>query len=54
MNLNGQTRFIDWPNRYYHVDQVLERPGPRTDDSFAAGDAVSTPRPTRPRVARAA
>lgn len=29
-----------WPDRYYHVDQVLDRPGPRTDDSFAAGSAV--------------
>ncbi|KAN0139541.1 hypothetical protein V8E53_002657 [Lactarius tabidus] len=31
----------DWDDRYYHVDQVLDRPGPRTDlDSFMAGDGV--------------
>jgi len=31
----------DWEDRYYHVDQVLDRPGPRTDpDSFMAGDGV--------------
>lgn len=39
----GETVFIDWPDRYYHVDQVLEKPGPRTDEEFAAGDEV---RPT--------
>ena len=34
--------YPDWDNRYYHVDQVLDRPGPRTDpDSFMAGDGVS-------------
>jgi hypothetical protein len=32
----------DWDDRYYHIDQVLDRPGPRTDpDSFMAGDGVS-------------
>ena len=41
MNLNGDVRFIDWPNRYFHVDQVLEKPGPRTDEGFSAGDVVS-------------
>lgn len=31
----------DWDDRYYHVDQVLDRPGPRTDlDSFMPGDDV--------------
>lgn len=30
----------DWADRYYHIDQVLERPGPRTDPSFLAGDEV--------------
>jgi hypothetical protein len=30
----------DWPNRYYHVDQILDRPGPRTDESFLAGAQV--------------
>jgi len=31
----------DWPRRYYHVDQVLEKPGPRTDpDSFSPGETV--------------
>jgi hypothetical protein len=34
--------YPDWEDRYYHVDQVLDRPGPRTDpDSFMAGDGVS-------------
>lgn len=34
--------YPDWDDRYYHVDQVLDRPGPRTDsDSFMAGDGVS-------------
>ncbi|THH10786.1 hypothetical protein EW145_g1079 [Phellinidium pouzarii] len=40
MNENEQTRFIDWPGRYYHIDQVLNKPGPRTDENFNAGDAV--------------
>jgi len=31
----------DWPNRYYHVDQILNKPGPRTDPSFAAGQEVN-------------
>jgi hypothetical protein len=30
----------DWPDRYFHVDQILDRPGPRTDPSFLAGDGV--------------
>lgn len=39
---NGTTSVPDWPERYAHVDQVLERSGPRTDvDSFSAGDPVS-------------
>jgi hypothetical protein len=34
----------DWDDRYYHVDQVLDRPGPRTDlDSFMAGDGIGHP-----------
>lgn len=41
MSANGETRFIDWPNRYYHVDQVLDNPGPSTDEGFSAGDTVS-------------
>jgi hypothetical protein len=33
--------YPDWEDRYYHVDQVLDNPGPRTDpDSFMAGDGV--------------
>jgi len=40
---NG-THSPDWEDRYYHVDQVLDRPGPRTDpDSFMAGDSVRDP-----------
>ncbi|KAG6898337.1 hypothetical protein C0992_009012 [Termitomyces sp. T32_za158] len=30
----------DWQGRYFHVDQVLDRSGPRTDPSFLAGDGV--------------
>lgn len=30
----------DWPGRYYHIDQVLDKPGPRTDPAFLAGDGV--------------
>lgn len=38
---NG-VHYSDWDDRYHHVDQVLDRPGPRTDpDSFMAGDGVS-------------
>ena len=31
----------DWPGRYYHVDQILDKPGPRTDPDFMAGEGVS-------------
>ena len=34
------TSFGDWPGRYYHIDQVLNTPGPRTDPAFLAGDGV--------------
>jgi hypothetical protein len=37
---NGITTSSDWHNRYYHVDQILDRPGPRTDESFMAGEGV--------------
>jgi len=30
----------DWQDRYWHIDQVLEKPGPRTDPSFLAGREV--------------
>lgn len=30
----------DWQGRYYHVDQVLDKPGPSTDSSFSAGEPV--------------
>ncbi|KAG6814501.1 hypothetical protein H0H92_000026 [Tricholoma furcatifolium] len=30
----------DWQGRYFHIDQVLNNPGPRTDPSFLAGDGV--------------
>lgn len=39
--VNGSASSGDWHDRYYHVDQVLDRPGPRTDPSFLAGDEVS-------------
>ncbi len=41
MAANGVSAYNDWQGRYNHVDQILERPGPRTDESFGAGDAVS-------------
>jgi hypothetical protein len=31
----------DWQDRYYHIDQILDKPGPRTDESFLAGEEVS-------------
>lgn len=34
------TSSTDWPGRYYHIDQVLNTPGPRTDPEFLAGDGV--------------
>ncbi|KAI0306350.1 hypothetical protein B0F90DRAFT_1689200 [Multifurca ochricompacta] len=38
--ING-SHYPDWEGRYYHIDQVLDRPGPRTDpDSFMAGEGV--------------
>lgn len=31
----------DWPGRYYHIDQILDKPGPRTDpDAFVGGDTA--------------
>lgn len=27
----------DWPDRYQHVDRVLTRSGPFTDESFTPG-----------------
>ncbi|KIK57701.1 hypothetical protein GYMLUDRAFT_45870 [Collybiopsis luxurians FD-317 M1] len=30
----------DWEGRYYHIDQILDAPGPRTDEGFMAGDGV--------------
>lgn len=37
---NGFGTTGDWPDRYFHVDQILDKPGPRTDPSFLAGDGV--------------
>lgn len=34
------TSSCDWLDRYFHVDQILDRPGPRTDPSFLAGEGV--------------
>lgn len=42
MAANGVSASNDWQGRYNHIDQILERPGPRTDESFGAGDTVST------------
>lgn len=33
----------DWQDRYYHIDQILDKPGPRTEEGFAAGDEVKRP-----------
>ncbi|KAF8643765.1 hypothetical protein AX16_008784 [Volvariella volvacea WC 439] len=30
----------DWQGRYDHIDQILNTPGPRTDEGFLAGDGV--------------
>jgi ubiquitin-activating enzyme E1 C len=32
----------DWPQRYFHVDQILDKPGPRTDESFEPGQPVKS------------
>ena len=39
--VNGHASSADWDGRYYHVDQILDRPGPRTDPSFLPGAEVS-------------
>ncbi|KAI0034014.1 hypothetical protein K488DRAFT_77496 [Vararia minispora EC-137] len=39
---SGHVSVSDWDHRYYHVDQVLDRPGPRTDPDFIPGDAVKS------------
>ncbi|KAK7467212.1 NEDD8 activating enzyme [Stygiomarasmius scandens] len=31
---------VDWQGRYHHIDQILDTPGPRTDEAFMAGDGV--------------
>ncbi|KAF8509581.1 hypothetical protein JB92DRAFT_2945814 [Gautieria morchelliformis] len=38
--MNGDVDGIDWHGRYYHIDQILERPGPRTDPQFCPGEPV--------------
>ncbi|KAF8623534.1 hypothetical protein AX15_006310 [Amanita polypyramis BW_CC] len=40
MASNGSADPHDWLGRYYHIDQVLDAPGPRTDPAFLAGDEV--------------
>ena len=37
---NGIVISNDWHDRYYHVDQILDKPGPRTEPGFAAGEQV--------------
>lgn len=37
--VNGSAT-ADWPGRYFHIDQILDKPGPRTDPGFAAGAEV--------------
>ncbi|KAF9265491.1 hypothetical protein L218DRAFT_957075 [Marasmius fiardii PR-910] len=37
---NSNTSVQDWEGRYHHVDQILDTPGPRTDEAFMAGDGV--------------
>lgn len=35
--LENGSATVDWPGRYFHIDQILDQPGPRTDPGFAAG-----------------
>ncbi|KAM6500362.1 hypothetical protein JOM56_003376 [Amanita muscaria] len=37
---NGFATPHDWAGRYYHIDQILDASGPRTDPAFSAGDEV--------------
>jgi ubiquitin-activating enzyme E1 C len=30
----------DWEDRYYHVDEILQNPGPTTDPDYPGGDMV--------------
>ncbi|PFH54184.1 hypothetical protein AMATHDRAFT_72704 [Amanita thiersii Skay4041] len=39
-HFNGSAVPHDWAGRYYHIDQILNAPGPRTDPAFLAGDEV--------------
>lgn len=41
MASNGAPISLDWQDRYFHVDQILNKPGPRTDPSFSPGEPVS-------------
>ncbi|KAH8106845.1 hypothetical protein BXZ70DRAFT_997762 [Cristinia sonorae] len=38
--MNGNSTSSDWDGRYFHVDQILDKAGPRTDESFVPGDQV--------------
>ncbi|KAI6045688.1 hypothetical protein EDC04DRAFT_2634442 [Pisolithus marmoratus] len=40
VDVDGLEYSGDWQDRYFHVDQILDSPGPRTDPSFSAGDEV--------------
>lgn len=40
MNGEAHPEADSWPGRYYHINQILDRPGPRTDPQFMAGDPV--------------
>ena len=31
---------LHWPGRFDHVDRILDKPGPSTDDQFQAGAPV--------------
>ncbi|PWY97962.1 hypothetical protein BCV70DRAFT_202454 [Testicularia cyperi] len=31
---------VDWPHRHDHIDKILDKPGPSTDDAFQAGAPV--------------
>lgn len=42
-HVNGSATSSDWQDRYLYIDQILDRPGPRTDPSFLAGDEVWLP-----------
>lgn len=33
---------VDWPHRHDHIDKILDKPGPSTDDAFQTGATVKS------------